>query len=78
MPDTEKSWQLILPDGSRLMEGEAVVTLFQTIDGLKGLGRLLETLRLTGLVGAVYRVVSAIRPSLGWMFRDAPGPRRLP
>jgi predicted DCC family thiol-disulfide oxidoreductase YuxK len=76
--ELEQSWQFVLPDGKRLTEGQAAVALFEATDALRWLGRTLRVLRLTPVVTVIYRIVSSLRPQLGRVVRDAPGPRRLP
>lgn len=74
----EESWHLFTPEGEHLTKGRAGVALFERIDSLRGLARVIRALRLTWLVGALYWVLSKARPQLSRFMSGAPGPRRFP
>jgi predicted DCC family thiol-disulfide oxidoreductase YuxK len=76
--DWDRSWQLVFPDGRRLMSGDATVELLSRLAYTRWLGRALAVLRLTPLVGLIYLTVSWARPYLSRLVPDKPGPRRFP
>lgn len=76
--DLDRSWQLITPDGRRLMAGAAVVELGLAFPRTRRVAATIRTLRLTWVVGIVYWIVSAMRTQLGRFVDQGPGPKRLP
>src|SRR5918999_5947650 len=76
IPDGEwkKSWQLVYPNGRRLVTGEAAVELFQLMAKTRRLGRALARLHLTPLITAIYLLVSSLRPYFSRLASDEPGP----
>jgi predicted DCC family thiol-disulfide oxidoreductase YuxK len=76
--DWDRSWQLVFPDGRRLMSGEATVELLSRLARTRWLGRALMVLHLTPLVTVIYLAVSRVRPYLSRLVPDEPGPRRFP
>ncbi|MFN2526186.1 MAG: hypothetical protein ABR505_07975 [Actinomycetota bacterium] len=76
--DFDRSWQFILPDGTRLMFGRASVALLEHLPTTRPLGKIIRTLHLYWLVGAINKVFSWLRPHLGRFVADSPGPHRWP
>ena len=74
----QDSWQLIEPNGVRLMHGPAGIRVLEHIPATRWLGRSLRTLRLTPLATACNRLLSRIRKPLGRFFPDPRLPRRWP
>ncbi len=74
----EESWHLFTPDGRHLTKGPAGVALLESTDRFRPLARVIRTLRLTWLVGALYWVVSKARPQMSRFMSGGPGPRRFP
>lgn len=77
-PEREASWHLVNADGTWTSAGTATVQLLGLLPGLAWLGRAVTALRLTWLVGVMYRVVARSRAQLSRFFSDRPGPRRFP
>lgn len=76
--DFDNSYQIVLPDGQRLMFGRASVKLLETFPATRSLGRMARLLHLSWIPGGVYRFISWLRPHLGRFVKDAPGPNRWP
>ena len=72
------SWQLIEPDGTRLVKGAAAVRLLQLLRPTRWLGRACRPRPLTRLVGLLDHGVSLARPLLSHCVPKGPGPRRWP
>lgn len=73
-----KSFHLITPDGRGLSTGAAAVVTLASVRRTRRLGRALAALRLTGLVGAFYRLLVLSKPFLGRFVADTLGPERYP
>jgi hypothetical protein len=73
-----ESWQLIEPNGVRMMHGPAAIRVLEYLPATRWLGRLLKGLRLTPLATAVNRLLSRVRRPLGRFFPDPALPRRWP
>lgn len=74
----EESWQLIEPDGTRLMRGEGGVALLDHVRLTRPIARLVTVLRLTWAIDLIDRVIYKLKPRLARVVPDAPGPRRPP
>jgi hypothetical protein len=80
VPETKrfKSFHVITPDGRGLSTGDAAVATLGSMRRTAWLGRALAGLRLTWLVGALYRVLVHTKGFFGRFVADAPGPDRYP
>lgn len=76
--EREASWHLVGSDERRVSGGRATVELLLLLPRLAWLGRVIQALRLTWLVGVLYHAVAAQRGKLSRFFSDAPGPKRFP
>jgi hypothetical protein len=76
--EVSESWQLIEPNGLRLMHGPAAIRLLEYLPPTRRSARLLRTLRLTPLATAVNRLLDRIRKPLGRFFPDPLVPHRWP
>ncbi len=74
----EESWQLIEPDGLRLMRGEGGIALLEHIAFTRPLGKLCRILRSAKLIDLIDRVIYRFKPRLSMLVPDKPGPRRPP
>ena len=76
--EVQASWQLIEPNGVRMMHGPAGIRVLEHIRATRWLALILRTLGLTPLVTAVNRLLSRIRKPLGRFFPNPQLPRRWP
>jgi predicted DCC family thiol-disulfide oxidoreductase YuxK len=73
-----ESWQLIEPNGVRMMHSPAAIRVLQYIPATRWLARLLKGLRLTPLATAVNRLLCRVRKPLGRFFPNPQWPHRWP
>lgn len=76
--EREASWHLASADGRSVSAGAATVELLLLLPSVAWLGRMIRALRMTWLVGVLYRFVAGRRSQLSRLFSAAPGPRRFP
>ncbi|HWC14742.1 MAG TPA: DUF393 domain-containing protein [Actinomycetota bacterium] len=76
--ERETSWHLAGAGGRSVSAGVATVELLILLPSLAWLGKTIRALRLTWLVGVLYRFVAGRRSQLSRFFSTAPGPRRFP
>lgn len=74
----QASWQLIEPNGVRLMLGPAGIRVLECLPATRWLAWIARRLGLTPLATAVNRFLSRIRKPLGRFFPNPQMPRRWP
>lgn len=73
-----ESWQLIEPNGVRMMHGPAAIRLLEYLPATCWLAWILRRLRLEPLATAVNRLLHRIRKPLGRLFPNPRVPRQWP
>lgn len=69
---------LVMPSGDDLIGGPAGIALLIELKPTRWLGRLARTLRAGPIVSLTSDVLKRLRPRLGRLVIDAPGPVRYP
>ena len=73
-----ESWHLVTVEGRDLVGGAGLIAIAERLKPTRRLGKLLRVLRLGGLLGLIDGVLKRIRPQLGKLIPDRPGPYRFP
>jgi hypothetical protein len=79
LPEDERfaTWHLALPDGSLHGRGSGLPALLLEMSPTRPAGRLLARVP-NGALDHGYAVIARVRPWLGRLVPDRPGPRRYP